>query len=104
MLLIIRIYLCCSSKRMAEVNADHTATLHVQHEVREMPVANAQHILTHGHGGQGLDEVRSQGEEGLGGRGQLHEGPTQEIPRNTSNFATVFFLNFGTSSFPVLLI
>ena len=42
---------------MAKVNTDYATTLHVNHEVREMPVTNAQHILTHGHGGQCLNEV-----------------------------------------------
>lgn len=42
---------------MAKVNTNHATTLHVHHEVREMPVADTQHVLTHGHGGQSLDEV-----------------------------------------------
>ena len=42
---------------MAKVDTNHATTLHVHHEVGEMPVANAQHILAHGQRGQGLDEV-----------------------------------------------
>ena len=42
---------------MAKVDADHLASVEVQHKVGEMPVTDPQHILAHAQHGVGLHTV-----------------------------------------------
>ena len=68
-----RYYLCRRSKVVSKVNAHYPSILEVHHEVGQVAVPNAQHILAAGDGGDCADEVRAECEEGLRRGSQLHE-------------------------------
>lgn len=51
---------------MAEVDANHASRLHVDHEVGEMAISDAQNPVADTQQSVGADEVGAQGQEGLG--------------------------------------
>ena len=51
---------------MPKVNPDCSPGVQVHHEVGEVPVPNAQHVVTHAHSCIGAGEVGTKHEEGLG--------------------------------------
>lgn len=68
---------------MAEVDADHAARLHVEHEVGEVAVPDAQDPVAGAQQGVRADEVGAQGQEGLGTVAHLQEGsPARRIAGN----------------------
>ena len=54
------------SESVPEVDADHSARLHVDHEVRQVAVTNPQDVLADGQARMRTDEVGAQGQVGLG--------------------------------------
>lgn len=43
-----RYYLCCSSKVVSKVDAHYPSILEVHHEVGQVAISNAQHVLAAG--------------------------------------------------------
>lgn len=63
---------------MTKVNANHASRLHVDHEVGQMAVSNAQNPVAHTQQSMRADEVGPQGQEGLRTVAHLQESS----PRN----------------------
>lgn len=51
---------------MTKVDTNHASCFHVDHEVGEMAVSNAQNPVAHTQQGVRADEVGAQGKKGLG--------------------------------------
>ena len=95
-------HLSSRAKAVSKVNSNDPATLQVHHEVGQVPVPYPQHVLTHGEGGQGAQEVGAQHQEGLGGGGETEEGAAQKVPRHTRDFLPILSLHLGGGCFPVV--
>ena len=57
--------LSSSPEVMAKVNADHSSTVQIQHEVGEVAISYSKDILAHRQSGQGPNAVRAKYEECL---------------------------------------
>lgn len=59
---------------MTKVNADHSPSLHVEHEIGEVAVPDAEDPVADAQQGMRADKVGAQGQEGLGTVAHLQEG------------------------------
>ena len=60
---IIMHYLCSSSKGMAKVNPHSPTTLQVHHEVWQVSISNAEHVVTQAESGVGPHKVGTEGQK-----------------------------------------
>ena len=85
---------------MPKVNTDQTAAAQVHHEVGEVAVSDAQHILAHGQSRQRAHAVGTEGEERLWARGQLQEGSSENVCGDAFHFLLVLLVHFFKVGFP----
>ena len=64
---------------MTKINSDDPSIFQVDHEVRQMPVANTEDILAHGEGREGTKEMGTEDKEGFRGGGETEEHSAEEI-------------------------